>query len=45
MSPTSNNATESPHSIGFSGDVSILSEYACSFNTLLSSCLIRANDI
>jgi hypothetical protein len=34
-----------PHSPGFSGDVSILPEYACSFNTLPSSCLIRANDI
>ena len=31
--------------LGFSGDVSILPEYACSFNTLPSSCLIRANDI
>jgi len=33
------------HSPGFSGDVSIFPEYACSFNTLPSSCLIRANDI
>jgi len=28
---------QKPHSPGFSGDVSILPEYACSFNTLPSS--------